>query len=235
MEIWRELAAWFMLFIVYSFLGWFMEMFITIVFHGRAYNRGFLIGPLCPIYGIAGVLITLIVGQQENMLEIFCVVMIFGAVIEYTTSYMMEKLFHARWWDYSDQPFNVNGRICLGAIFGFGALGVLAVKIITPFLFHLFYSLDSVWLIWIAAILAVILVCDLIISLNLILRFKKTTKAVDGDVTEEITEYIRSVFSERGRLNRRLLRAFPEMKVKKPELGRVSEKNSKKAKASDSK
>lgn len=235
MEIWRELAAWFMLFIVYSFLGWFMEMFITIVFHGRAYNRGFLIGPLCPIYGIAGVLITLIVGQQENMLEIFCVVMIFGAVIEYTTSYMMEKLFHARWWDYSDQPFNVNGRICLGAIFGFGALGVLAVKIITPFLFHLFYSLDSVWLIWIAAILAVILVCDLIISLNLILRFKKTTKAVDGDVAEEITEYIRSVFSERGRLNRRLLRAFPEMKVKKPELGRVSKKNSKKAKASDSK
>lgn len=123
----------------------------------------------------------------------------------------------------------------MGAIFGFGALGVLAVKIITPFLFHLFYSLDSVWLIWIAAILAVILVCDLIISLNLILRFKKTTKAVDGDVTEEITEYIRSVFSERGRLNRRLLRAFPEMKVKKPELGRVSKKNSKKAKASDSK
>lgn len=228
MEVWRELAAWFMLFIAYSFLGWFMEMFITIVFHHRVYNRGFLIGPLCPIYGIAGVLITLIVGQQENILEIFCVVMIFGAVIEYTTSYVMEKLFHARWWDYSDQPFNVNGRICLGVLFGFGALGVVAVKIITPFLFHVFYSLDSVLLIWIAAILAVILVCDIIISLRLILRFKKTAKAVDGDVTEEITEYIRSVFSEHGRLNRRLLRAFPEMEVKSSRPENASKRNSKK-------
>lgn len=215
-DIVRAIATWFLLFLTYAFLGWLMEMVITVVIHRRLYNRGFLIGPLCPIYGVAGALITLMVGRQENILEIFCVVMILGAVIEYSTSYLMEKLFHARWWDYTDQPFNVNGRICLGALLGFGALGVAVVKFISPFLFGIFGKLDKMSLILIALVLAVILLCDLIASLRLIIRFRATTKTVNGDVTEEITEYIRSKFSEHGKLSRRLLKAFPAMEVKKP-------------------
>lgn len=216
MEFWREIAGWFLLFIVYSFFGWVLEMLSTMIFRHKFYNRGFLIGPLCPIYGVTGVLVTLIVGPQENVLEIFCVVMIFGGVIEYLTSYTMEKLFHARWWDYSNRPFNLNGRIYLPTLLAFGALGVVSVKIISPFLLRIIYMLNDATMFSLAFILAVALLLDFIISLNLIIHFRTTTKSVHGDMTEEITEYIRSVFSERGRLNRRLLRAFPAMEVKRP-------------------
>lgn len=216
MEVWREIATWFLLFIAYSFGGWLMEMLSTVVFRHKFYNRGFLIGPLCPIYGVTGTLVTLMVGRQENILEIFCVVMIFGGVIEYLTSYFMEKLFRARWWDYSGRPFNLNGRIYLPTLLAFGALGVVAVKIVSPALLSLFHTLNNATLISLAIALAVILLCDFAISLNLIIRFRATTKTAHGDATEEITDYIRSVFSQRGRLNRRLLRAFPAMEVKKP-------------------
>lgn len=216
MEIWREVAVWFLLFIAYSFFGWMMEMISTVVFRHKFYNRGFLIGPLCPIYGVTGFLVTLTVGQQENILEIFCVVMIMGGIIEYLTSYIMEKLFHARWWDYSNRPFNLNGRIYLPTLLAFGALGVIAVKIVSPFLLKVLHLLNDATIISLALAMATILLFDFIISLNLIIRFRATAKSMRGDMTEEITEYIRATFSERGRLNRRLLRAFPAMKVKRP-------------------
>ena len=238
MEILREISAWFLLFIIYSFGGWFMEMVITVFIHHRIYNRGFLIGPLCPIYGVGGVLVALILGQQEHILEIFCVVVLLGGMIEYSTSYIMEKLFHARWWDYSDQPFNLNGRICLTALLGFGALGVAAVKFINPFLFSVFARFNDATIISIAGAIFLILVIDILISLCLITRFRNTAKTMQGDVTEEVTEYIRSSFNQRGKLNRRLLRAFPTMEVKKPttrktknvskhKAGRTSKRSSK--------
>ena len=228
-DILHTIAIWFLLFITYAFLGWLMEMIITVVIRHRFYNRGFLIGPLCPIYGVAGALITIMIGRQENILEIFCVVMIFGAAIEYLTSYLMEKLFHARWWDYTDQPFNVNGRICLGALLGFGALGVVVVKLISPFMLSIFNRLDKIGLIFIAAALMVILICDFIASLRLIIHFRATTKTVSGDITEELTEYIRLKFAQHGKLNRRLLKAFPAMKVKKPTPRKRTKKTSAKS------
>lgn len=224
MEVLHEIVTWFLLFIIYAFLGWLMEMLSTIFYHHKFYNRGFLIGPLCPIYGVAGVLITFIVGEQENILEIFCVVMLLGGVIEYFTSYIMEKLFHARWWDYSNRPFNINGRVFLGNLLAFGALGVLVVKFLSPFFLGLLARINNATLYSIAIVVAVILLCDFIISLNLIIRFRNTTKVVRGDATEEITEYIRSVFSQNGRLNRRLLKAFPAMTVQKSATGKKSPK-----------
>lgn len=215
MEILHTISSWFLLFITYSCAGWLMEMIITVFTHRRFYNRGFLIGPLCPIYGVGGTLVTLILGQQENILEIFCVVVLLGGLIEYVTSYIMEKLFHARWWDYSDQPFNLNGRICLPALIGFGVLGVFAVKIASPFLFHIFGLFSDTTIICFAIAILVVLVSDLVISMNLAIHFRATAKGVHGDATEEITEYIRSVFAQNGRaLNRRLLHAFPTMEVK---------------------
>jgi len=228
MEAWREIAVWFLLFIAYSLLGWIMEMIITVIYRHKFYNRGFLIGPLCPIYGITGVLVTAIVGRQENILEIFCVVMIFSGVVEYLTSYVMEKMFHVRWWDYSDRSFNLNGRVCLPNLLAFGAIGVVAVKIFSPALLGLFSSLNDATLISFAIAIAMILLSDFTISLNLIIHFRATTKSVHADATEEITEYIRTVFSQHGRLNRRLLRAFPTMEVKKSDSGSDSSRRKKK-------
>ena len=105
---------------IYSFFGWVYESSFTTLRDGRWQNRGFLYGPCCPIYGVGAVLITQIaekVGSMQNepmpLWSIFLVSFVGSAVLEYVTSYTLEKLFHAIWWDYSMLPFNLNGWISL--------------------------------------------------------------------------------------------------------------------------
>lgn len=90
-------------------------------------NRGFLNGPLCPIYGTGAILGVAILGNVHNPIIIFLISMVGATILEYTTSWVMEQLFHARWWDYSNFRFNLQGRVCLlGAlIFGLGGVGVV--------------------------------------------------------------------------------------------------------------
>lgn len=93
----------------------------------RLVNRGFLNGPLCPIYGTGAILGVAILGNVHNPIIIFLISMVGATILEYTTSWVMEQLFHARWWDYSNFRFNLQGRVCLlGAlIFGLGGVGVV--------------------------------------------------------------------------------------------------------------
>ncbi len=132
-------AQYFLDFILFSFMGWIYECTYCMVKSGHWENRGFLFGPICPIYGVGAVTAITVfnrigsfAGQDTPLWQIFLICMAGSAVLEFTTSWVMERLFHAVWWDYSDVPLNVQGRICLPASIGFGVAGIVVVKLLTP-------------------------------------------------------------------------------------------------------
>ncbi|MBQ9606284.1 MAG: putative ABC transporter permease [Lachnospiraceae bacterium] len=135
-------AQYFIAFIFFSFIGWIYECIYCTAKDKRWENRGFLFGPICPIYGFSVVLAMLIFGHlpaledkyKTPVWQIFIICAVLSAVIEYVTSYVLERLFHAIWWDYSEVPLNLNGRICLPATCGFGIAGVLVVRFLLPFM-----------------------------------------------------------------------------------------------------
>lgn len=128
----------FYLFLLYSFLGWMHEMLFTFICTKKIVNRGFLIGPWCPIYGICGIVITGLCDLfPGNILYTFFISALLCSIIEYFISYLLEKIFHARWWDYSHLRFNLNGRICIAYSLGFGAMAVILNFLKGSFTFYL--------------------------------------------------------------------------------------------------
>ena len=127
------------LFIIYSFMGWIYESIFCTVKGGKWENRGFMYGPVCPIYGTGAAAISLVVhfAGDRNYVpavwQLFVIGVVGSAVLEFVTSWVLEKLFHARWWDYSNWPLNWNGRISLFSSLGFGAASLLVVYVIAPF------------------------------------------------------------------------------------------------------
>jgi uncharacterized membrane protein len=128
-----DLPTLFIWFIIYSFIGWVYETTYCFITNGRLSNRGFLFGPLCPIYGLSIlVMILLCSGRCSNIFTLFLSCSLTVTLMEYITSFWMEALFNRRWWDYSDKLLNINGRVCLGASLLFGVCGVLIVRYIHP-------------------------------------------------------------------------------------------------------
>ena len=178
------IATWFLIFIIYSFAGWCMEVLISLVLRKKLINRGFLVGPICPIYGVGALLLSAVLDANEPPLVIFCVAFVGSAVLEYLASFVMERLFRVRWWDYTERPFNLNGRICLESILSFGIIGVLMLKLITPALIGLFQSLPPTILILSASIVFFTVLCDIALSLWLILNVRITVGTVERDATD---------------------------------------------------
>lgn len=205
----EKVATWFAIFIFYSFAGWLIEVLISFIQKRKIINRGFLVGPICPIYGTGALLLSLVVNSTESPLVIFCVAVVASAILEYIVSYLMEKIFRVRWWDYADQPFNLNGRICISAALSFGVIGVLMLKVITPALLGMIGSLPVAVLYIIAGLLAAWLVFDILLSLWLIFGVRVTVGTVQRDATDEISERVQEILMNKGKLNRRLVKAFP--------------------------
>lgn len=126
----EKLFLWFLL---YSWFGWVYESILVSVQERRPVNRGFLNGPLCPIYGTGAVLGILVLGHVRNPVVLFVLSAVGACLLEYVTSWAMEALFHARWWDYSHFRFNLNGRICLLGAVVFGIGGVVIVYGVQPY------------------------------------------------------------------------------------------------------
>ncbi len=205
----ERLAIIFLIFMTYAFGGWAMEVIISLLQRRKLVNRGFLVGPICPIYGVGALLLSLVVNSDESLLVIFCVAVVGSAVLEYSVSYIMEKLFRVRWWDYTDRPFNLNGRICAESVLAFGVIGVLILKIINPALLALYSSMPQFLMFLLAAVLAAWLIFDIALSLWLMLGVRVTVGTVQRDATDEIAARVHEVLTDKGKLNRRLVKAFP--------------------------
>ena len=212
------IKIYFLLFLIYSFLGWCMEVCVSLVERKKFVNRGFLLGPYCPIYGSGAILITLLLNvfKDKPVLLFFMAILICG-ILEYLTSFFMEKIFQLRWWDYSKKKFNINGRVCLNTIIPFGILGMIIMYISNPFLLDKINMLPSNVLSIIFYIMLVIYIIDNIISLTTILGIRSTTTKVNRenkeDNTEEITKKVREILRGKSFTQRRLLNAYPKLQA----------------------
>ena len=209
----QQIQIYFLLFSSYSFLGWIMEIINTFRVEKKFVNRGFLIGPYCPIYGCGVLLITLLLKKyQDDIVVTFIFSVLICGILEYITSYLLEKIFHARWWDYSKRKFNINGRICLENLIIFGILGCFIVYILNPFIINLFNKIPNIILNIISIILLICYIADIIISSNVIINLKTVSNNLIKDNTEEISLKVRKIIQSKFTLQRRLLKAFPNIK-----------------------
>lgn len=122
-------------FFIYAILGWILETIFCLVTQAKFVKRGFLYGPLCPMYGFAAVMmIQLLKNVKTNTLGKFGICMIVFTVFEYVVAVILESLFGLRWWDYSNEVLNFQGRISLPFSIAWGIIGVIFVDKIHPFI-----------------------------------------------------------------------------------------------------
>ncbi len=205
----KTVALYFLLFIIYSMIGWVIECIDVYIEDKKLMNRGFLIGPYCPIYGVGSVIIIYFFSRyKDDLVVLFIVSMFVCSFLEYFTSWLMEKLFKARWWDYSNKRFNLNGRICLANMIGFGLGSVLIVCFAQPFIWKLINMLSPMTINILFVVSLCIFLIDCIVSFNIITKFKNVAKSVNKDSTEEITNKVRAILYKEGGLYRRLVSVF---------------------------
>ena len=162
----KTVETWFLWLMIYSVIGWVYESTICSIGQRKLINRGFLNGPYCPIYGTGAVLVLLVLGRIQNPVLLFFAGAVLTCSLEYLTSWLMEKLFHARWWDYSKRKFNIGGRVCLIGAVVFGAFSVVLILVLHPWVKSLTDRLTDTALTWICAILLVGIVSDLIVTVK---------------------------------------------------------------------
>lgn len=209
-----DIEKYVLLFFIYAFLGWIMEVIGKLIQQKKFINRGFLIGPYCPIYGHGAILITILLSRYKaNPFILFFMAILICSILEYATSYFMEKIFHARWWDYSQYKFNINGRICLRTMIPFGILGCFIIYISNPLFLEMIKKIPQSILLVLCIFLVSIFIIDNLISFNIIRNVQTTGKKVK-DNTEEITQKVKEILIKRSILHRRLIQAFPNMKIR---------------------
>lgn len=209
----NKLLFYFLLFLIYSFIGWLIEVIVTFVKNKKFVNRGFLIGPYCPIYGYSSIIMIFYLERyKDNILTVFLLAVIVCTFIEYIISYIMEKIFNARWWDYTNRKFNINGRVCLTNAFAFGILGILLVYFVNPFLTNILLKLNYHFLNIISIVFMTLFIIDFVTSLGVTFKLKNSIKKLNKDNTEEFNNKIKEVIENKV-LNRRIFKAFPKYKM----------------------
>lgn len=195
---------WVLLFYLYCFMGWIWESCYVSLKNHKWVNRGFLKGPLLPIYGSGAIVVlisTLVV--QKNLVLVFIIGMIAATILEYITGALMEKLFHVRYWDYTTEPFNINGHVCLLCSLAWGVFSVLLVRFVNPPIEYLINNIPDEILEISAYIITVFITIDAVQSFNeamdlknLLIRFterndtiiniKKRIEILEAFVNEDV-------------------------------------------------
>lgn len=204
-----------LMFFIYSFGGWIVEVIYTRIFETDNFvNRGFLTGPICPIYGFGAIFVFLFLTKyMESPIVLYFMSIVIASVLEYTTSYVMEKVFKNRWWDYSQYKYNINGRICLETMLPFGFLALFMMYILNPFILSIINKIPSNIVMYTSVILSFITVIDIIISFNIIITLKNISSNIRCDSTEAITKRVKEILFSKTIFHRRLIESFPNMKV----------------------
>ena len=203
----------FYLFIIYSFCGWVNEMIVTSIPNKKIVNRGFLIGPYCPIYGVAALIMLATLTQyKEDWIVLFVMAAVTSTIVEYITSYLLEKLFKARWWDYTSLKFNINGRVCLENSLLFGIAGFLLIKYVNPVVVNYITKIPSIPFLIIGFCVLILFIIDSIVSFSIISKLSLSLNNIRADHTDFITEKVKAVLMEKSRF-KRLFRAFPNLNI----------------------
>lgn len=166
---------WFIL--IYSLIGWVLEVSFAACVHGKFVNRGFLSGPVCPIYGFGVAIVYLMLKPlAHTWIWLFLGSAILTSLLEYITGYVLEKMFGQRWWDYSDMKFNLNGYICLEFSIVWGVVCVFAVKVLFPLTDMLINIVPFVLGVVLEAVFGIIMLADIVYTTNRVLGFNRDMK-----------------------------------------------------------
>ena len=205
------------LFLIYSFLGWMLETILAATEQRRFVNRGLINGPLCTIYGVPIVILT-IFGQELPLFWLFLGAMIVATVTEWISGHMIERFYHERWWDYSNIKWNLDGYICLPAYLVWGVLGTISMRWGNGLLIRLYGFLPEGighLLVWILAGMLVLDVTATIFALSGIGRSTQKWEAVDSWFTSISLRIGQWLY---GHVDRRIHRAYPKtVQVEKPQ------------------
>ena len=168
------------IFFVYAFLGWCSEVSYAALHTGKFANRGFLNGPVCPIYGV-GVLVVLWVLEplENNILLLFLGSVVLTSLLEWLTGFVLEKLFHQRWWDYSSEPFNLGGYICLRFSLAWGLACLFVVELLHPTVLWLIRLIPHTLGVVLLGLLMAALLVDLAATVSTIARLNRRLSQID--------------------------------------------------------
>lgn len=204
-----------LIFFIYSFLGWFWETFpCSAIELDKIYNRGFLLGPICPIYGLGASLSFGVLKNFESSLEIFIYSAFLSCLIEYIIGYLLEKFFHKRWWDYSNYPFQIKRRVCLYGLLIFGLANILIVKKLTPILlFSLSLSSDRI-LDLLVIFFGILFAIDLILTLNHLTHGSNALNKVYEVIDDNLSDYFNGLNESERLANLKVLEESKKFKSK---------------------
>ena len=183
-------------FFVYGFLGWCTEVIFAAFKQHRFVNRGFLNGPICPIYGVGVTLvIACLEAFQSNLLLLYISSVILVTVLEGVTGWAMDKLFHNKWWDYSKLPFNIGGYVCLLFSLIWGVACVFIVYFVHPLIHQVLSLIPHTAGIALIAILGIALLSDIIVTTSAIVKFNKYLERLKH-ITDELHAISNQIGSE---------------------------------------
>ena len=223
------ISKYFLLFLLYSFAGWVMETTWVSWCNKKLVDRGFLIGPYCPIYGCGAILIILFLKRfSYSPVLLFLSTVVLCGGLEYFASWCMEKVFKARWWDYSNRKFNIKGRVCLRNLIAFGIMGIAVIYLINPYFEIWIEYLDEKHINILALLLWTIFIMDFVVSTIVVYGFRKVTEKVNRekvtDNTEQITKMVRELLSQRSIFHRRFINAYPKLEAIKIKIKEIKTK-----------
>ena len=198
-------------FMIYAFLGWCMEVVYAALVLGQFVNRGFLNGPVCPIYGfgVIGVIFALR-PVSDNLPLLFLGSVLLTSVLEWLTGFVLEKMFSNKWWDYSDKPFNLNGYICLAFSVLWGLACVFVIKLMHPTVMA-FVDFMPIIVGWtILGVGVIVFISDIALTVFAVIGLNKRLEQLDliasrlkfisDELGENISEYTLSMMEKNEQL-----------------------------------
>ena len=196
------ISKYYLYFIVYSFLGWIYETCYCTIHEKSWENRGFLYGPCIPLYGAGATLAQIIFVdypipflRDGSYLKIFLGCAIGSFFLEYGTSFILEKRFHARWWDYSHMPLNINGRVCVPFTICFGFAGILVTQIIIPPIENIVQMLPVLVVELLALIFMFLFGMDMALTISTLTSFAKDFERINEQINTQMSERVAALTS----------------------------------------
>lgn len=226
-----------LMFFTFCIAGWVWECIYMSILEKRLLNRGLLNGPYIPIYGFGGCIVYFVLQPLNspflsmNSVKIFFIGLVSATLLEYVTSVVLEKLFHARWWDYTNYKFNLNGRICLIASLFWGVIAVTVVQVVNPLLMGMFedwiYDVKLVAVTFMATLMLVdtcVTVCSLINLKNRVsalVEIENTKwehmitklEEMPSEYQQTVKAYMERAYKITNPVTKRLLSSFPEVEL----------------------
>ena len=180
-------------FIIYSFMGWCIETVYATINKKEFVNRGFLHGPFCPIYGFGTLsIIILLKSIEANYVFLFLGSVFLTSTIEYVTGFILEDLFNSTWWDYSDKPYNLHGRICLSFSIIWGFISLFILKVVHPYIVYTVNLIPKSSSIIIFYAMLIYLSIDFTVTVTTVLKLRSLLTQLNNvylELTDKLSEF----------------------------------------------